>query len=271
MVSSSKYLNDALVDPLFRVSTTAKLSRVQLVSLAAGTLGAIHVPTFLTTQVCKRIMGELDQSMMNTYDSKRYDPPALRFGPVLNDSNRGGSLGNQYWQEMDRVQDFWTALQHTADIRSACRQEFADAWQGPVEPATVAGRELFWGMIRELNDGTFVHWDEVVREYPQGLLNRLPVVQLAFNCFLSVPEYGGEVLIWRRRWHPRDEPFRAGVGYRDEVVKDETPITVRPQTGSAVLFDCRNNHAVRPSKGGRRVALSFFIGLDSTGSLMIWS
>jgi hypothetical protein len=195
MVSSSNSLSGTLLDPLFRVSTIPKLSRTQLVSLAAGALGAIHVPMFLTNQICKRIMGELDQSMMNPYDSKRYDPPALRFGPVLNDSNRGGSLGNQYWHEMDRVQDFWTALQHTADVRSACRQELADAWQGPVESATVGGRELFWGMIRELNDGTFVHWDEVVREYPQGLLDRLPVVQLAFNCFLSVPKYGGEVQI----------------------------------------------------------------------------
>lgn len=271
MAAGSRSLDERLLDPLFRLVTATRLSRMQLVSLAAGTLGAIHVPRFLTDHTCERIMDELGRSMMYAYDSERYDPPALRFGPVLNDSRSVGSLGDQYWREMDRAQDFWTTLSHPADVRSACWQGLADAWQGPLEPATVAGQELFWGMIRELNEGTFIHWDEVVREHPQDLLDRLPIVQLAFNCFLSVPDHGGEVLIWRRRWHPRDEQFRVGVGYADKVVGDDKPITVRPQTGSAVLFDCRNNHAVRPSEGGRRVTLSFFVGLDSTGSLMIWS
>lgn len=38
-------------------------------------------------------------------------------------------------------------------------------------------------MIREINEGARIHFDEIERELPNGL-DDTPVAQLAFNCHL---------------------------------------------------------------------------------------
>jgi hypothetical protein len=38
-----------------------------------------------------------------------------------------------------------------------------------------------------------------------------------------------------------------------------------------VLFDSRNFHVVKQSSQGRRVTISFFIGLAGDGDLVLWS
>jgi hypothetical protein len=89
--------------------------------------------------------------------------------------------------------------------------------------------------------------------------------------FVSVPEYGGETYVWRHRWQPEDERHRLRFGYKNAAVASRSRIAVTPQLGDAVFFDSRNYHQVRPSTGGRRVSLSFFLGMTTRGHLLIWS
>jgi hypothetical protein len=127
-------------------------------------------------------------------------------------------------------------------------------------------------MIREANRGVPPHWDDVVREYPEDFLESRPVAQLAFNVYLSMPEQGGETLVWRRRWCPADEEHRVGFAYGPGIALEDEPLVLRSEIGDALLFDPRNYHAVRPAIGeGRRMALAFFLGLGADGGLTAWS
>jgi hypothetical protein len=130
---------------------------------------------------------------------------------------------------------------------------------------------MFAGMVREINHGARMHFDEVVREF-EGVMDELPISQLAFNCYLAMPEEGGESVVFRRRWQPGDEAHRDLYGYQQYLAAGEPACEVRAEVGDGVLFDPRNYHIVRPNVGqGRRVTLSFFVGISAQGALHIWS
>ncbi len=258
-------------DPFFRVLAQPAPTRHDLEELAAGVCGVLHVPGVLAESQCEKFMYSLDSAMMDHYDPARYELAIGRFGPVLNEFSGGDGLSADYWRLSARAESYWSTIKGAADIRSACRRFLSDAWGTGVETAAIEHRDLFWGIVREANAGTLIHWDEVVREYPSTPLQEVPVAQLACNVFVSVPESGGETSVWRHRWQPEDEQHRFRFGYHAAAVAPHSQIMVKPRLGDAVFFDSRNFHRAEAGTGGRRVSLSFFLGVTTSGRLLIWS
>jgi hypothetical protein len=225
----------------------------------------------LTESQCEKFMYSFDSAMMDRYDPRRYELAIARFGPVLNEFSSGKGLVADYWRHSARAESYWSTVTGAADIRSACRRYICDVWGTGVEPAAIEHRDLFWGIVREANVGTLIHWDEVVREYPSTPLQQVPVAQLACNVFVSVSEHGGETSVWRHRWQPQDEQHRFRFGYHQASVASCSRISVKPAPGDAVFFDSRNFHRAEAGSGGRRVSLSFFLGVTTSGRLLIWS
>jgi ectoine hydroxylase-related dioxygenase (phytanoyl-CoA dioxygenase family) len=145
------------------------------------------------------------------------------------------------------------------------------AWGAAVSPATIGGRPVFGGTLREINAGALIHYDDINREFPHGLFDQDTVCQLAFNVWVAVPETGGSTTVWRHRWEPANEHHREAYGYRPEAVEHCQQVTVAPQLGDALLFNPANYHAVAPNPGGRRIAFAFFLALTTTGQLIAWS
>ena len=258
-------------DVLFGEATAPRLTRDLLLRLFAGTLGAITVTNALPVALSSSFLAQLDPSLFGGYASDRYQLPATRLGPVINEFRGDGDVGESYWQKANSTANYWSSRPRAVNLRNTAMELVQSAWQAPVVPASTHGRDLFWGIVREINSGTLIHWDEVIREYPVDFLDRMPVAQLALNIFLSVPDQGGETAIWRKRWEPKDEIYRTGFGYRSESVREKPRLLVAPKRGDVMLFDSRNFHAVQNSTEGRRIALSFFIGLAGDGNLIVWS
>lgn len=145
------------------------------------------------------------------------------------------------------------------------------AWGAAVLPATIGGRAVFGGTLREINDGALIHYDDINRELLGGIFDQEVVAQLAFNVWVSVPAAGGATTVWRHRWEPADELDRTAYGYRPETVEDCQHISLTPELGDGLLFNPANFHAVDPNPGGRRIAFAFFLGLTTTGQLIAWS
>jgi|SRR5579872_6993975 len=259
-------------DTLFRVRTQTVLSRPDIESLFAGTLAAIFVSGYLSPKNCGDMLVALPHLRLTPYDPQRVDPPIARFGPVLNDYRSAGSLSSDYWPHAAAARNSWVSAGFDPDPLELCVSGLAQAWTGSVRPATVGGRKLFVGSVREINHGAHVHYDELVREYPSGLIDDGIVGQLAFNAYLATPSLGGETIIWRRRWHPDDEAVRIGYGYDRAVTDGYERVELKPATGDAVLFDPRNYHTVTAAQNeARRVSLSFFVGLTGRGEMLLWS
>ncbi|MEV6527423.1 2OG-Fe(II) oxygenase [Longispora sp. NPDC051575] len=243
-----------------------------LTSIANGTTAAVRIPDLMTAADCARVLDRLDAVPLVPYDEGRVSPVIQKFGPVLNDHRQtDGTLSASYWPIAQEAREVWRKARLRPDPLAVSLLRLADAWASPVEAATIGGRQVFAGTLRTIDQGAVVHYDEAVREYPDGLFDQQILSQLAFNLFLSVPESGGETSIWRHRWDPEDEQHRESYGYTPEVVDGVQRVQLTPQAGDAILFDPRNYHAVAPSSGTRRIAVAFFLGITSAGDLIAWS
>jgi hypothetical protein len=263
-------------DELFAARTidSTLLCRTDLADLMSGVVAAVRVRQFLSVELCQAAMARLNSGdlPMEAYDQDRVDPPIARFGPVINDFNDDRGLRGEYWARACRAREAWQEAMASADPVAASIAQLARVWAGPIRPARVGGRTLFAGAVREINEGALIHYDDVRREYGPGLFDEgTPVVQLAFNAWISIPCSGGTTRIWRRRWNPADTHLRQGYGYGERAVDGQQSIALTAAPGDALFFDPRNFHSVDPTGGGRRIAVTFFMGLTVQGKIIIWS
>jgi hypothetical protein len=255
------------VHTLFDVLEGEVLDRDRLVRLAAGVAGAVRVRGFFTPHECAAVAAAVEHQELGRYD---FDPPIAKLGPAAYDHYKSGGLDEDYFERAARDAAVRSRLLDGADPLAVALERLRAAWGGPVEPATAGGRPLYAGLIREINAGALLHFDEVSRECPTALDDQ-PVAQLAFNCHLTMPECGGDVRVVRRRWLATDETHRDGYGYAEHLAAGQPAVRLRPEVGDAVLFDPRHFHSVTPVTGGRRITLSFFLGVHADGRLTVWA
>jgi hypothetical protein len=263
----------ALLDPLFTDVTTNTLTDWHLAKLAAGTLAAVRIPDFLDTPTCGNAMAALHRLPTADYDPTRVPTPIVRFGPALNDyrDHHGRLDADRYWHAAETARTAWHDASMRPDPIAIALARLGTAWGAAVTPATIDGRAVFGGTLREINGGALIHYDDINREFSKGLFDQDVVAQLAFNTWVAVPEMGGATTVWRHRWEPADEHHRDAYGYRPEAVEHCQHVSLTPQLGDGLLFNPANFHAVQPNPAGRRIAFAFFLGLTTTGQLIAWS
>ncbi|MCP9944206.1 2OG-Fe(II) oxygenase family protein [Streptomyces somaliensis] len=261
-------------DPLFTAVDAPAFTARHLARLAAGILAAVRVPGFLGPVGCRAVTEALDRLPTAPYDPGRVPTPVLRFGPALNDYRLpGGALdADRYRRDADAARAAWDRAAIRPDPVARALDRIGAAWGTPVVPAAVDGLPAFGGTLREINAGLLTHYDDINREFPDGLFDQDVVAQLAFNLYVSVAPGGGATTVWRHRWEPADEGHREAYGYRPGAVAGCQRVDLPPHPGDALLFDPAHFHAVEPNRGaGRRIAFAFFLGLTTRGRLVVWS
>lgn len=262
-----------LRDPHFVAATSSAFHRDQIADLAAGRSVAVRVPDFMPRARTDEVLRALTSAEFESYGTKRVYPPVMRFGVGVSDHRQDGAVADSYWDALAGSRRAWSDLGLSFDPFAECRSRLARHWPKKAAVGRRGGRELGEGVAREPNQGFQVHFDDVAREFSDGLLDANLIAQFAFNLYLSVPNEGGETVIWRHRWKPADESFRLphSYGYSPEVVGDAEFMELKPQVGEALLIDPRNFHAVRPSRDARRIALGFAVGMTDEGELLVWA
>ncbi|MGW1289974.1 2OG-Fe(II)-dependent halogenase WelO5 family protein [Streptomyces sp. NPDC002586] len=261
------------LDPLFTALDSESFTDRHLATLAAGTLAAVRVPDFLDPTVCQTAMTALDRLPTADYDPDRVPTPIVRFGPALNDYRTpdGRLNADRYWHDAETARTAWQRAGMRPDPIAISLARLGSAWGAAVAPATIGGRAVFGGTFREINAGALVHYDDINREFPDGLFDQEVVAQLAYNVWVAVPDAGGATTVWRHRWEPADEQHRQAYGYRAETVEHCQHISLTPRLGDALLFNPANFHSVEANPTGRRIAFAVFLGLTTTGQLIVWS
>jgi hypothetical protein len=150
------------------------------------------------------------------------------------------------------------------------------AWPAGSQIATNGDRPYFAGVIRIFKKGAH-HTDSAPRDLPAWSIARIKH-QLSWNLYLTVPEYGGEVQIWDRRWRAEDErAYRFDLatkkGYSPEVVDGCRSVVVSPLVGRFAMFNALYYHTVLDVTGEKpRLAMSSFVGVaDESSPLVFWS
>jgi 2OG-Fe(II) oxygenase superfamily len=256
---------------MFDVETAGRLTRDHIMRLAVGVSGAVLIKGFSSRQDCDDIMAALETCELGAYDEQVITPRIAKLGPAVNDLYSSGQLNEHYWEHCAQALRTRSTLLRGTDPMELAVGRLREAWGGEVQPARTAGKPMYAGLIREMSQGSRIHFDEITREYP-GTLDETPASFLTFNWYLSMPAGGGETSVFRHRWRPADEQYRDGYGYLAGAVDGEPAATMTPEAGDAAIFDARNLHVVRPGRGaGRRVTVSFFLGITGRGPLEIWS
>jgi hypothetical protein len=258
------------VTTAFRCVDADRFTREQIVGLIDGSLGALRAPRMFTSEECAQLAESIKRIPFDTYDSERVNPPIVRFGPSLNDSRRDGELMQTYWDQAEKTRALWPTVV-SPDPFARCQQALSQAWGSPVETATIKGERVYAGVLRSINGGALVHYDDVNREFPNGLFDQRIVGQCAFNMYISTTISGGETVIWRREWREAHEIHRRGYGYDERVTGRAEKLVITPEVGDGLLFNPHNLHAVRPTRGGSRIAFAFFLGRTDGGQLVMWS
>lgn len=262
-----------MLDPFFVAVTSSAFFRSQIADLAAGRCAAIRVPELIPQSQCEQIMRALADVEFDSYDVDRVYPAVLRCGVGVSDHrDESRRVATGYWDAIEADRKRWRELDLPFDPFERCRAALGVHWPHAVSVGRHDGKEMGAGVAREPNQGFQVHFDDALREFSGNLLDANLVAQFAFNLYLSVPDDGGETVVWRHRWHPADEALRLpnSYGYSELVVAGAESFELKPAVGEGLLFDPRNYHAVRPSRDSRRVALGFSIGLTDTGELLAW-
>jgi hypothetical protein len=260
-----------LVDPLFVTATVDKVVKDDLVRLSTSTLACIHHRGFLSPQLLARLSQLVDEMPLTPVNQGRVYPPVLRFGPTLNDFAVDKQLHPDYWEAAARASNEWRAAHLPYNPFETCLAWVGEVWGSSPQPVRIGGRPLLAGTIRKSVEGLRVHFDDVAREFPQGLFDQKVVAQLALNVYLSVPRVGGETTIWRHTWEPADEAVRAGYGYDEGLLAEIQSVTIRPREGDALLFSPRFYHCVAASPGEARVSVAMFLGITADGTIAVWS
>ncbi|MFF9630615.1 2OG-Fe(II) oxygenase family protein [Streptomyces fradiae] len=261
-------------DPLFTAVDAPAFTARHLARLAGGTLAAVRVPHFLGPAECRAVREALDRLPTAPYDRGRVPTRVLRFGPALNDHRLPGGVldADRYWAQADAARTAWDRAAVRPDAVAHAMDRIGEAWGAPVGPATIGGREAFGGTVREIETGLLMHFDDINREFPDGLFDQHVIGQLAFNLYVDVPSGGGATFVWRHRWEPADEEHREAYGYRPGAVAGCQRVELPPSLGDGLLFDPTHFHAVEPNRGGgRRIAFAFFLGITTGGRLVVWS
>jgi hypothetical protein len=260
-------------DPLFVALDAEQFTERHIAALAAGVTAAVRIPNFLTPDDCAALLQTANRLPTGDHDPARVSTPIVRFGPALNDYRRDdGTLdADRYWTAAEAALVAWHRARLRPDPVAVALARLGAAWRAAVVPATIGGRHVFGGTLREIDNGALVHYDDVNREYPSGVFDQQVTAQLAFNVWVEVPTVGGAMSVWRRRWEPGDEAHREAYGYANHVVDRVQSVTLAPRLGDALLFNPNNLHAVEPNPGHRRIAFAFFLGLTTTGALIAWS
>ncbi len=126
--------------------------------------------------------------------------------------------------------------------------------------------------IHTKNDSVHLHRDNSNFEmtaYNVSLLKN----QLSAILYLQSPEKGGELTIFNKMWHKKDECMRKPeFGYSSDLIKNVSKSTIAPVEGNMIILNPKFYHQIESISGTKsRISLGFFFGETSKNYLCSWT
>lgn len=253
------------------------LTKKDLMRLFENDLLILKIDSYFDKHICNKLKTQI----LNNMDLGYYEnaPRIGRIGKAFYETVNNEESRNEYFNKQSK----WIA-----ELRKCCmpylspidslRVLLDDIWPQGSTIASINGKKMFVGLVRYFTaySSAEPHQDIIQRDACGDDISTLVRSQLAFNIYLDVPQYGGDLEIWD--WVASDEDFRALQDQRenfsyalDRERISKSDISIKPNVGDLVLFNSSNVHAVAPSKGDR-VSVSCFIGYCGINHpLILWS
>ena len=155
MAESPMTADAVAADPLFVALEAKQFTERHIASLAAGVTAAVRIPGFLAPNDCTAVLQTANRLPTGDYDPQRVPTPIVRFGPALNDYRRNDAThdADRYWAAAQAARVAWHRVGLRPDPVAVALARLGAAWGAAVVPATIGGRPVFGGTLREINAG----------------------------------------------------------------------------------------------------------------------
>ena len=255
---------------------TSSLSMSDILALVGGDCCALHVKNFLPEEICIQLMNQVTTSekLRSHREVDGLKMIGYPFFSVAKDSNRE----EQYYRE---------AKNFSQDIREMCFpylspldqiiSELCCAWQPGVAVEAVNKQSLPMspGIVRVVEKGVEVlpHHDFLSEDVKNSNNSSSLTCQLGLNVYLDVPEHGGELDLYLRKYSSSEfARLSAGSYGIDRTLVGAPVFSIKPAIGDMILIRTWELHGIRSPKLGRRATMSSFIGVRSENEpITIWA
>lgn len=280
-------MTQILSSPFSQLSGTQVVERDRiaaddLLALARGEIIAIVVPEYCPPDLCRQVAKRLvDDRWYGEYENV---PGVHKWGLNTYEGLSSPEREERYFASavpaIQSLRDSWSPYLSPID---RLRLELQEAWPAGANMEYLDGRRLFVGQARVFEEGNgaiphqdYLSWElRDLRNSDRADGAAELIGQLTANLYVQTPEVGGELELWATGYDHADydalrlSPDSYGLN-RDLI--PQPAAAVKPTEGMLTLFHASRVHAVRPSEGRDRVAVSFFIGVRGTEQpLTYWS
>jgi hypothetical protein len=257
-----------------KILVTNYLDHQDLNKLHTGELLAIRIPNFYSQDLCDKISARMEESEL--YGRYANAPSIGRVGQAFFECLASDELVERYRNNaVDWIGQMRSYSSPYLSPIDKLRLTLDESWPGGAHLGVLEGNKMFVGLARVFGRGASAeaHQDILSWDAPESAIANSLKGQLAANIYLKMPSYGGELKIWPKKLSQSEYQFyrmENSYGINPEVLNCQA-VTIQPEIGELIIFNCTYVHAVTPSNENR-VTWSCFIGnRTATEPLMMWS
>lgn len=235
---------------------------------------AVLISRFMPEDVCKKLQKNIEDLGVDWYPNCTGKQGRIGIGATEFSHRQDGK--ETYFSSIGQAEK---NLQRILDgTKNPCDQliELINPHFPTARASEVGYGNYFCGLIRAMGSASTLHYDFAPTQARGWSIDRIGE-QLAVVFYFSLPESGGSLRIYERRWTAEDEAHNNDVaekgpfGFSEDFLSGVPFVEVMPKIGDVIIFNSRNFHMVTtPDDGSVRFSMNAFLG-SCDNSLIMWN
>lgn len=256
-----------------RLSNTLRAE--DLNALFQGKITALKIPNFCHREAMDHAITNLQTREITDYENAMGVGKFKDVGMAYFEAENEDKKKEYYQQRLPSLAILREAFAPYLSPIDRVRVSLDEVWDSGAGLLNLGKGPMFTGLVRAIRDEILPHEDKLERDDPSALEKINYVAQVAFNCYIAVPDEGGALEIWNRSLSDEEYDDLRGDSYGiDRSLLPEPDVTIVPEKGDFIAFNGRNLHAVSRNKNPKqtRISVSGFLLYQGAGQpLKLWS